>query len=83
MADPPSRHVAVIGAGADGLTAARHPLGVGYRVTMYESGSCVGGSWVYDHDNRLSAVCDSLTLNSEPKITQLPAARRDRREELN
>ena len=83
MADPPSRHVAVIGSGAGGLTAARHPLEVGHRVTMYESGPCVGGSWVYDHDNGLSVVCDSLTINSEPKITQLPAAGRDRCEELN
>jgi predicted NAD/FAD-binding protein len=83
MADPPSRHVAVIGAGADGPTAARHLLEVGYRVTMYESGWCLGSSWVYDHDNGLSAVCDPLTINSEPETTQLPAAGRGRCEELN
>lgn len=63
------RHVAVIGAGAGGLSAARHLLADGHEVTLFEQGSHVGGLWVYDNDNGLSVAYASLHINSEPKAT--------------
>ena len=69
MADPARRRVAVIGAGAGGLSAARHLLDDGHQVTVFEAGSHVGGLWVYDNDNGLSVAYDSLHINSEPRIT--------------
>lgn len=65
----PRRRVAVIGAGAGGLSAARHLLARGHEVVVYEAGSRVGGLWVYDNDNGLSAAYDSLHINSEPRVT--------------
>ncbi len=64
-----TRRVAVIGAGAGGLSAARHLLAEGHEVTVFEAGSCVGGLWVYDNDNGLSVAYESLHINSEPKVT--------------
>ncbi|OWM88390.1 hypothetical protein CDL15_Pgr003802 [Punica granatum] len=42
-----SRHVAVIGAGAAGLVAARELRREGHRVVVYERESQVGGTWIY------------------------------------
>ncbi|ESW29329.1 hypothetical protein PHAVU_002G061500 [Phaseolus vulgaris] len=42
-----SRHVAVIGAGATGLVAARELRREGHRVVVFERGDQVGGTWVY------------------------------------
>lgn len=64
-----TRRVAVIGAGAAGLSAARHLLADGHEVTIFEAGSCVGGLWVYNNDNGLSVAYESLHINSEPKVT--------------
>ncbi|XP_010476171.2 PREDICTED: LOW QUALITY PROTEIN: flavin-containing monooxygenase FMO GS-OX-like 6 [Camelina sativa] len=51
MAPPPnsisSRHVAVIGAGAAGLVAARELCREGHTVTVFERQKQVGGLWVY------------------------------------
>ncbi|KAK7309041.1 hypothetical protein RJT34_05463 [Clitoria ternatea] len=41
------RHVAVIGAGAAGLVAARELRREGHRVVVFERGDQVGGTWVY------------------------------------
>lgn len=41
-------HIAVIGAGAAGLAAARHALAAdGIRVTVFEQSGRVGGTWAY------------------------------------
>lgn len=61
--------VAVAGAGAGGLSAARHLLADGHDVTVFEMGSCVGGLWVYGNDNGRSAAYASLHINSEPMVT--------------
>lgn len=42
-----SRHVAVIGAGAGGLVAARELRREGHKVVVFERGDQVGGTWVY------------------------------------
>ena len=63
------RRIAVIGAGAGGLSAARHLLQSGHDVTVYEKGSFVGGLWVYDNDNGLSVAYESLHINSETRVT--------------
>ena len=49
-----SQHIAVIGAGAAGLCAAKHLLAGKQRVTVFEHGSHVGGLWVYENDNGMT-----------------------------
>ena len=63
------RRVAVIGAGAGGLCAAKHLLARGVQVVVYELGSHVGGLWVYQNDNGLGPAYQSLHLNSEARVT--------------
>ncbi len=63
------RKLAVIGAGAAGLCAAKHLLGQGIDVVIYEMGTCIGGLWVYENDNGLSGAYQSLHVNSENKVT--------------
>lgn len=41
-------NVAVIGAGAAGLVAAKYSLAEGCKVTIYEQASELGGIWVYN-----------------------------------
>ncbi len=64
-----TQRVAIIGAGAAGLCAAKHLLARGIEVVVYELGSYVGGLWVYQNDNGLSPAYRSLHLNSEARIT--------------
>jgi cation diffusion facilitator CzcD-associated flavoprotein CzcO len=65
----PVQRVAVVGAGATGLCAARHLLQRGMDVTVFEMGSSVGGLWVYDNDNGRSPTYKSLHINSEAAVT--------------
>ncbi|KAF3996479.1 flavin-containing monooxygenase [Glaciimonas immobilis] len=64
-----AQRIAVIGAGAAGLCAAKHLLARGVEVVVYELGSFIGGLWVYQNDNGLSPAYRSLHLNSEASIT--------------
>ncbi|MDE2394880.1 MAG: NAD(P)-binding domain-containing protein [Burkholderiales bacterium] len=66
MAGP---RVAVIGAGAAGLCAAKTLIARGVEVVVYEIGSCIGGLWVYDNDSGLAPAYRSLHLNSEARAT--------------
>ncbi len=65
----PALRVAVIGAGAAGLCAAKNLLSRGMQVVVYEVSSRVGGLWVYDSDSGLAPAYKSLHLNSEAKVT--------------
>lgn len=43
-------NVAIIGAGASGLTTARHALAYGHDVTVYEQAEELGGVWIYSDE---------------------------------
>ena len=58
-----ARKIAVIGAGAAGLCAAKHLLAKGMEVVVYELGTRIGGLWVYENDNGLSGAYQSLHVN--------------------
>jgi dimethylaniline monooxygenase (N-oxide forming) len=61
--------VAIIGAGAAGLCAAKHMLEADYDVTVYEIGSKVGGMWVYQNDNNRSSAYKTLHINTARDLT--------------
>jgi cation diffusion facilitator CzcD-associated flavoprotein CzcO len=69
MAESTRKRCAVVGAGAAGLSAARHLLELGHQVVVFEAGSHIGGLWVYQNDNGLSVAYASLHINSEPRTT--------------
>jgi dimethylaniline monooxygenase (N-oxide forming) len=62
--------VAVIGAGAGGVCAAKHMIGAGFDVTVYEAGSHVGGLWVYENDNGRSQAYRNLSIISSRRFTR-------------
>jgi dimethylaniline monooxygenase (N-oxide forming) len=64
-----TRKVAVIGAGAAGLCAAKHLITQGIDAVVFEIGSKIGGLWVYGNDNGLSPAYKSLHINSETRVT--------------
>jgi hypothetical protein len=66
-----SKRVAVIGAGASGIIAAKTLLQRGFAVTVLEAGSYVGGMWNYDNDNGMSVAYRNLHINTDTYITQL------------
>lgn len=43
----PPLNIAIIGAGASGLTTARHAIAQGHYVTVFEQNDQLGGVWVY------------------------------------
>ena len=65
----PAMRVAIIGAGAAGLCAAKNLLAAGAEVVVHELGSRIGGLWVYDSDSGLAPAYKSLHLNSEARAT--------------
>lgn len=62
--------VAVIGAGAAGLAAAKELLQAGAEVLTYEKGDRPGGLWVRDNSSGLSPAYDSLHLNTSRGRTE-------------
>jgi dimethylaniline monooxygenase (N-oxide forming) len=70
QADPTARRIAIIGAGASGLCAAKWLGSVGIRPTIYEAGSHVGGVWVYDNDSGRSPAYKTLCINTDKRTTQ-------------
>lgn len=63
------RSVGIIGAGASGLTGAKHMLEAGFDVTLYEIGSHVGGMWVFENDNHRSSAYRTLHINTARDLT--------------
>ncbi len=63
------KSIAVIGAGAAGICAAKHMLEAGFEVTVYEIGSRVGGMWVFQNDNVRSSAYSTLHINTARNLT--------------
>jgi len=64
------RSVAVIGAGACGICAAKVMKEAGFATTVYEIGSCIGGMWCFDNDNELSSAYRTLHINTSRSVTR-------------
>lgn len=63
------KSIGIIGAGAGGLTGAKHMLEAGHDVTLYEIGSHVGGLWVFKNDNERSSAYRTLHINTARDLT--------------
>jgi dimethylaniline monooxygenase (N-oxide forming) len=64
------KRVAVIGAGAGGVCAAKYMVEAGFDLTVYEAGSNIGGLWVYDNDNGRSQAYKNLSIISSRRYTR-------------
>jgi thioredoxin reductase len=56
--------VAVIGAGCSGITAVKGLVERGFDVTCFEVSDRVGGNWVYENKNGMSACYRDLHINT-------------------
>ena len=65
-----SARVAVIGAGAAGICAAKYLLETGFDVTLFELGSRVGGMWWYGNDSGRSSAYRTLHINTSRGVTR-------------
>ncbi len=70
MTPPSSCRVAVVGAGAAGLTAVKSLLDVGAEVVGYDKGDRPGGLWVNNSSSGISPAYDSLHLNTSKGRTE-------------
>jgi len=66
----PKKRVAVIGAGAAGICAAKYMREAGFEVTVFEIGSQIGGMWCYENDNGLSSAYRTLHINTSRGVTR-------------
>jgi hypothetical protein len=65
-----TKRVAVIGAGACGLCAAKYLLQAGFDVTVFEIGSQIGGMWCYNNDSGRSSAYRTLHINTSRGVTR-------------
>jgi len=65
-----AKRIAVIGAGACGICAAKYLLEAGFDVTVYEIGSQIGGLWCYQNDNGRSSAYRTLHINTSRGVTR-------------
>jgi dimethylaniline monooxygenase (N-oxide forming) len=63
----PGAHVAIIGAGPSGLTAAKHALQAGFDVTVFEASDDLGGQW--DTTAPHSGVWPGMHTNTSRAMT--------------
>ena len=63
------RTVAVIGAGASGLCAARYLKQAGFAVTIFEIGTRIGGLWCFGNDSGTSSAYSTLHINTAKNLT--------------
>jgi dimethylaniline monooxygenase (N-oxide forming) len=64
------RRVAIIGAGASGLCAAKYLLQSDFDVTVFEIGSQIGGMWCYQNDSGRSSAYRTLHINTSRGVTR-------------
>ncbi len=64
---PSSARVAVVGAGPGGLTAAKHALEAGFRVSVFEAGDRIGGQWHAAADH--SGIWPGMRTNTSRAMT--------------
>lgn len=64
------KRVAIIGAGACGLTNAKYLLQAGFQVTVFEIGGQIGGMWCYKNDNQRSSAYRTLHINTSRGVTR-------------
>lgn len=60
--------VAVIGAGASGITTCKSLKQAGVAFDCFEKGSKIGGNWWYGNDNGVSAAYQSLHINTSKDL---------------
>jgi thioredoxin reductase len=65
-----NKRVAVVGAGACGICAAKYLLEVGFDVTVFEIGGQIGGLWCYLNDNGRSSAYRTLHINTSRGVTR-------------
>ena len=64
------KRIAIIGAGAAGICAAKYMREAGFEVTVFEIGSQIGGMWCYRNDNGLSSAYRTLHINTSRSVTR-------------
>lgn len=60
----PLPKVAIIGAGSSGITALKTLAEQGFDVTAYEASDRIGGNWVFENKNGMSACYRDLHINT-------------------
>lgn len=63
------KRIAIIGAGASGICAAKYLLEAGFDVTIFEIGTQIGGLWCYQNDNGRSSCYRTLHINTSRGVT--------------
>ncbi|CAA9400615.1 MAG: Monooxygenase [uncultured Nocardioides sp.] len=62
--DPSLPRACIIGAGSSGIAAAKQLYLAGVPFDCFEAGTAVGGNWLYDNPNGVSACYDTLEINT-------------------